>query len=364
MLLVSILLKCLANTRVFLQLFCPLLFRSFFFFVPPFRHPFSFSIDFRFPFAFFFPFNTFFPFSLHMLRADCILVCCILQVLLTQAATCLCSILSLLCAILAHIDSLLALCLHTCVLGVQVMGSASSSSASSSGSSLGVAAQASALALAVGAGIGAGCTYLYLSRTATHAASNESSSSGSRAVETARSAAHQQRPAATTRAGEMDPGLDDGNEEDDSSSEQEKENDTESSKPRSRRRAPRRLRKAETVLQRRTARLILVIERATDPHNQLAVLRTAEALGVQHVHIIRPPMHKHKSVEAKETLQGVSCVCCVLERVCLIRMLLCGVALNSKVSRTANQWLTVTYWDSTTECIAYLKANQIGELHV
>ena len=40
--------------------------------------------------------------------------------------------------------------------------------------------------------------------------------------------------------------------------------------------APRRLRKAETVLQRRTARVIVVLEGSYDMHNQAAVLRTAE----------------------------------------------------------------------------------------
>merc|ERR1719336_3525910 len=43
------------------------------------------------------------------------------------------------------------------------------------------------------------------------------------------------------------------------------------------------LRKAETVLSRRTNALIVVLERLQDGHNYCAVLRTMEALGVQHV---------------------------------------------------------------------------------
>ena len=48
------------------------------------------------------------------------------------------------------------------------------------------------------------------------------------------------------------------------------------------------LRKAETALQLRTSRLIIVVERCTNDHNYSAILRTAEALGVQHVYIISP----------------------------------------------------------------------------
>jgi len=50
------------------------------------------------------------------------------------------------------------------------------------------------------------------------------------------------------------------------------------------------LRKAETVLQRRTSRLAVVIEKTVDVHSYSAVLRTAEALGVQNVYLIAPPL--------------------------------------------------------------------------
>lgn len=49
------------------------------------------------------------------------------------------------------------------------------------------------------------------------------------------------------------------------------------------------LRRIETVLQRRTARVIVVLERLQDGHNYAAVLRTCEALGIQHVWIVSPP---------------------------------------------------------------------------
>ena len=49
------------------------------------------------------------------------------------------------------------------------------------------------------------------------------------------------------------------------------------------------LRKAECALARRTSRVALVIERVTNNHNHSAILRTAEALGIQHVWLIDPP---------------------------------------------------------------------------
>ena len=48
------------------------------------------------------------------------------------------------------------------------------------------------------------------------------------------------------------------------------------------------LRKAEAAILNRTSRLIIVVERCTNDHNYSAILRTAEALGVQHVYIIAP----------------------------------------------------------------------------
>lgn len=54
----------------------------------------------------------------------------------------------------------------------------------------------------------------------------------------------------------------------------------------------RRLRKAETVLSRRTDRVVLVIEAVCDMFNLQAIYRTAECLGIQHVHVIQPVMVK------------------------------------------------------------------------
>jgi hypothetical protein len=175
------------------------------------------------------------------------------------------------------------------------MGSGSSNASKDSVAGL-VTARTGAIAL-LSASVGFGCAYLYLrSSTRDHDRGRLMPLSDRPTVSS--------HPPATANSNELDPGVDDGS---DSDNEPEVEAGSDRKQSvRHRHSAPRRLRKAETVLQRRTARLLLVIERATDAHNQLAVLRTAEALGVQHVHIIRPPLIKHKSADAKKDLQGMT----------------------------------------------------------
>jgi tRNA (guanosine-2'-O-)-methyltransferase len=46
-----------------------------------------------------------------------------------------------------------------------------------------------------------------------------------------------------------------------------------------------RKRRIEEVLARRTDRLVLVLENLYDPHNLSAILRTAEAMGIQHLYL-------------------------------------------------------------------------------
>ncbi len=51
---------------------------------------------------------------------------------------------------------------------------------------------------------------------------------------------------------------------------------------------PRRLLRAEQVLASRSRRVCVVLEGSQDPHNVHAVMRTAEALGVQDLHLVAP----------------------------------------------------------------------------
>lgn len=48
----------------------------------------------------------------------------------------------------------------------------------------------------------------------------------------------------------------------------------------------RRKARIDAVVAQRTLRLTVVLERVHDPHNLAAVLRTAEGLGLQHVHVV------------------------------------------------------------------------------
>ena len=51
----------------------------------------------------------------------------------------------------------------------------------------------------------------------------------------------------------------------------------------------------ETVLSRRTARLILILERLADGHNYSAIFRTCESMGIQQIWIIGPPTERFLS---------------------------------------------------------------------
>ena len=91
------------------------------------------------------------------------------------------------------------------------------------------------------------------------------------------------------------------------------------------REAPRRLRRAEAVLARRTGRFLLVLERCTDRHNADAVLRTAEGFGIQKVWMVEqdPPSPKAWS--------------------------------PGTVSKGADRWLDIEVFPHVDACIAALR---------
>lgn len=88
--------------------------------------------------------------------------------------------------------------------------------------------------------------------------------------------------------------------------------------------APRRLRRAEAVLARRTGRLLLVLERCVDEHNRQAVLRTAEAFGVQKVALVEAAGAGSES-------------------------------LSKGVTRGAAQWLDLRRFPDPAACVAALQ---------
>ena len=124
------------------------------------------------------------------------------------------------------------------------------------------------------------------------------------------------------------------------------------------------IRKAEGAILKRTSRITIVVERCTNDHNYSAILRTAEALGVQQVWIISPPptlhndddfdddddndenyesrrntIHRSKTgqiVQSTETEQK--------ER-----------HMHHLFARKATEWLTVREFQTTAECILELR---------
>jgi len=90
--------------------------------------------------------------------------------------------------------------------------------------------------------------------------------------------------------------------------------------------APRRLRRAEAVLLQRTNRLLLVLERPADNFNVQAILRTAEAFGIQNVWIV-----DHQRTPVK---------------------------LSKSVTKGSYLWLSLRHFDSPEDCLAELQKQQ------
>ena len=93
---------------------------------------------------------------------------------------------------------------------------------------------------------------------------------------------------------------------------------------------PPRLVRAEAVLAHRTSRILLVLEHMVDSLNHQAVLRTAEALGVQNVWLVDSGMRK------SYTLPG-------------------GVKVVPTVTVGSSKWLSLRSFERTEECIEALR---------
>ncbi len=91
---------------------------------------------------------------------------------------------------------------------------------------------------------------------------------------------------------------------------------------------PERQARIDRVVAGRTRTLTVVIEALSDPQNVNAVLRTAEAFGLQEVHVVEGPMKAYDR--------------------------------NKKISQNADKWLDVVRWRTTAECLAHLKGRGFG----
>ena len=108
------------------------------------------------------------------------------------------------------------------------------------------------------------------------------------------------------------------------------------------------IRKAEGAIRNRTSRLIVVVERCTNDHNYSAILRTVEALGVQHVYIIAPQCIQSTLTTENEGDEVQDIKASELKRSSgqLIKRAteseIRDRAMHHMYARKATEWLTVT----------------------
>lgn len=87
---------------------------------------------------------------------------------------------------------------------------------------------------------------------------------------------------------------------------------------------PERKQRLESVLDKRQGNITVVLENVTDPHNISAVMRTADAVGLQDIYILNTKIPRHKKWGAKS-------------------------------SSSAAKWLTVHQFDNAEECFSSLR---------
>lgn len=89
---------------------------------------------------------------------------------------------------------------------------------------------------------------------------------------------------------------------------------------------PERANRLEAVLNKRQPGLTVVLENVTDPHNISAVMRTADAVGVQDIYILNTRIPRHKK-------------------------------WGSKSSSSAAKWLTIHQFTDADECFTSVRKN-------
>ena len=89
---------------------------------------------------------------------------------------------------------------------------------------------------------------------------------------------------------------------------------------------PERIQRLNNVLAKRQPQLTLVLENVADPHNISAVMRTADAVGIQDIYILNTKIELHEMWSAK-------------------------------ASSSAAKWLTVHQFTNADECFAALRKN-------
>lgn len=126
------------------------------------------------------------------------------------------------------------------------------------------------------------------------------------------------------------------------------------------------IRKAEGAICKRTSRLIIVVERCTNDHNYSAVIRTAEALGVQNIWIISPQTINATLELNNDQSADESNIDSIAENSVMRRSAGPVVkaatesekkdrALHHLYARNATEWLTVRDFEDTKTCIECLR---------
>lgn len=87
---------------------------------------------------------------------------------------------------------------------------------------------------------------------------------------------------------------------------------------------PERFDRLQTVLDKRQGNITVVLENVFDPHNISAVMRTADAVGLQDIYILNTKIPRHKKWGAKS-------------------------------SSSAAKWLTIHQFDHAEECFSSLR---------
>lgn len=119
------------------------------------------------------------------------------------------------------------------------------------------------------------------------------------------------------------------------------------------------IRKAEAVIQGRTSSVTLVVERCTNDHNYSAILRTAEALGIQNVWIVDPPAWTELDGDGNDNEEGNDKdndnMHCNRTGLKLTLEEIEQRQTHRLFAQNATEWLTLREFANTTECVEALK---------
>lgn len=105
------------------------------------------------------------------------------------------------------------------------------------------------------------------------------------------------------------------------------------------------IRKAEAVIRWRTSALMLIVERCTNDHNYSAILRTAEALGIQHVWLVDPQTQANETRAEPNSIGAYPQPRLTAQEIEQRHM-------HKLFAQNATEWLTIRNFQTTTECLA------------